>query len=416
MMNSQFHVHAPQGQSESQVEQRFRMINPFYFGTTLWIVALVAYSLAWSDLCRPLDSGLFLLLLLLVMSFLVLGFVFRNSFYVSTKNIFDPKRMKKLTALICAVMAIGMVYQRYVPLVHVIQGQAYNAIDIDIPLLGTVFTALALYQSFRLSFVYQITKSRTALIQLGSILAILILAVQRQNIMVCVAGILLAIWTCRKRIGQASIFRQFGLFLILIIVVMAVLFAFGTIGNARYGIWSWDDSSMIAALGHMNSGWPAWLPKEYFWTYIYLVSPIANLNNNILNVIPQNDLLPLFWLLVPSSIGKYFIPHGLNPFLIQPTLTVCTSYVTSYLIDGYGGMLLFMVFQQILMAVITTFAGREQGSARFASLCAIIYYIGLTIFDNPSTYLITAYLSFIIIVHSLWSSPRGRHLLSVDYE
>lgn len=416
MMGSQSHNRTPQGQAGSQGGQRLRMANPFYFGAALWTIALVAYGLAWSDLCKPLDGGLLSLLLLLIISFLALGFVFRNLLYVSANSVSDPERMKGLTVLICAVMLAGMAYQRYVPLVNVIQGRAYNATEIGIPLLGTICTALALYQSFRLSFAYQITRSRTALVQLGAIIAVLVLAVQRQNIMVCIVGALLAIWTCRKRTGHTSALRQCGLLLALIVVALVLLFVFGALGNARYGTWSWDDSSMIAALGYVNGGWPAWLPKEYLWFYVYLVTPIANLNNNVFSVMPQDNLRLLFWLLVPSSMGKYFLPQGLGPFLVQPTLTVCTSYVNSYLVAGYDGMLLFMTLQQLLIAVVAAFAVRERGSAKFAALSAVVYYVGLTIFDNPSTYLITAYLSLVVIAHSLWSSWRRGRLLSVDHE
>lgn len=384
------------------------MINPFYLGGMLWAIVLFCYELRWSDLCRPLEPGLLAFILVLIASLFVIGFLFRDVLTFS-REVTDFKDARRLTALICIVLLSGMIIHRSVPLLSVFQGKAYNTQDVGTPLVGTFFTALALWQSFRLSLAFELTRSKSAFRQLGLIFLILLLCVQRQNIMVWLVGVLCAIWVCRRRKQMRSLGKRLRLVFLLLVVIAVALFVFGAIGNARYGLWSWDDSSMISALGYLNSRYPNWLPKEYFWAYIYVVTPLANLNNNIVTILPSGETTAILSLLIPSSIGERLLPGVLpSPYLIQPSLTVCTSYVNSYLLGGYSGMLLFMMLQQLLMMLVMAFAVHEKGDSKYAGLLCVAYYIAMTIFDNPSTYLITSYMSIVVVAHRCWRLVRKK--------
>lgn len=384
-------------------EKSWRIANPFYLVAALWVAILVFYSLSWSNLCTVLDPLLIVFVLVLILSFVLFGRYFQNQLMIQHVNEHNERQMEITSTVICLVLVAGMVYNANIPLLAVLQGQPYNTEVTNLPIVGTFFTATALWQTSRLCYCYQVDNTRSTLIQLIVLFSFFLITVQRQNIMVCILAVIFSIWTCSYKGKHYSASASAMAIILLLTVLMAALFVFGAIGNARYGTWLWNDSSMISAVGEINDGYPAWLPREFIWAYVYLVSPLANLNNNLSNVTPIGDFWLVILQLLPSSLSRRMMPaFEIAPYLVQPSLTASTAYVGPYIIGGSIGMFVFMAAQQLLIFIMMTAALHDRGSAKFAGIFAVFYYAGLTFFDNPSSYLITSYLWCVVVLHSYW--------------
>ena len=384
-------------------EKDWRIANPFYLVAVLWVAILLFYSLSWSNLCAPLDSLLVIFVLVLILSFLLFGHIFQNQLMIQLADEHNGRQMEITSAVICLVLAAGMMYNANIPLLAVLQGQPYNTEATNLPVVGTFFTSVALWQTSRLCYSYQVENRRSTLIQLVVLFSFFLITVQRQNIMVCTVAIIFSIWTCSYKGKHYSARAKVMAIFLLLLALIVVLFVFGAIGNARYGTWSWNDSSMISAVGEINDNYPSWLPREFIWAYVYLVSPLANLNNNLHSATPTGNFWLVILQLLPSSLSRRMMPAvEATPYLIQPSLTASTAYVSSYIIGGSIGMFVFMAVQQLLIFIMMVAALHDRGSARFAGIFSVFYYAGLTFFDNPSSYLITSYLWLVVVLHSYW--------------
>lgn len=403
-VNSVFRASVGFGHQNKDNEKVRRLANPFLLVAALWISILILYSFSWSNLCTALSPLLILFIALVILTFLLLGHLCRDCLVIHSSDEPSQRMIEITTAVICAVVVAGMIYNKSIPLLVVLQGNAYNSDVTNLPVIGTFITAVAIWHAARLSYYYRDNRSFRILIQLLAIFSLFILTVQRQNLMVCIIAVIFSAWSCRYQ-GKHFIKRTRMVAPFLLALSLAVaLFVFGAIGNARYGTWSWNDSSMISALGEINDRFPSWLPREYAWAYVYLVSPLANLNNNIQNVLPEGGLGLALLQLLPSSVAKRMLPAStaITPYLVQPSLTASTSYVNAYVTGGFMGMFVFMCIQQLLIFMMMKAALNDKGSAKFAGAFSVFYYAGLTFFDNPSTYLITSYLWIVVILHSYW--------------
>ncbi|MGI6217475.1 MAG: hypothetical protein ACOYIK_07680 [Coriobacteriales bacterium] len=395
-------IHIGSTRQRIDPDKGWRLANPFFLVAALWITILLLYGAAWSNLCTTLNPYLVIFLVLLICSFLLFGYMFRDQLVVQRTAKPNLHVIELTTLIICLVLIAGMVYNSNVPLLAVLERQTYNSKATNLPLIGTFFTAAAIWHISRLGYWYQIYKSRHILVQIVAIFSLFLITVQRQNIMICTFSVLFAFWTFRNKGKHFSKSSKIISSLLLFLFIAVALFVFGAIGNARYGRWSWNDSSMISAVGDINDSYPAWLPREYIWVYVYLVSPLANLNNNMQTVAPMGKVGLIFLQLLPSSIANRILPTStaITPYLAQPSLTASTSYVNAYIMDGVTGMYLFAIIQQLLILVMMIAALHDRESAKFAGVFSVFYYAGLTFFDNPSSYLITSYLWIIVVLHS----------------
>lgn len=373
-----------------------RRLNPFYLAAFAWLLVLMLYSLGWSDLNRPLDSSLVFFVPFSITIYLFLGFILSRKSEPAVLDV-PVERTKTATLVIMVVFISGIFMQRSFPVINILTGRSYDDGLTGIPFIGAFFTAYALFHSFRLSYLYVMTKKRQYLVEYLLIFAYFLLMIERQNIAFCALGFALA-WFLNRKSNQksVSIWKKLFTFMIILIAIGIALFVFGVIGNTRYGLWTWDDSSMISAVGYMNDKWPTWLPKQYFWFYTYMASPLANLNNNVQMVPSSGSIIYLLAQFFPSSITGRMGYVESTAFLFQPSLNVSTAYVQPYLGMGMGGIYVYF-FVTSFVAFLVLYCPMESGSLSFAIRGASCYFLLLMVFDNPSTYLTTGYLMIISV-------------------
>jgi len=145
-----------------------------------------------------------------------------------------------------------------------------------------------------------------------------------------------------------------------IVILILGLYLFGLAGNYRMQNdysekSSIEDSSLILNIGKANQKFQnSKIPDPLFWTYIYISSPISNLqlNENLVSI--DSDDVNF------KSMSEYIIVNFLpdvisnrvysnlsikyRPWLITPEFTASSAFIMPYLIMGWGGLYVFLLY------------------------------------------------------------------------
>lgn len=165
------------------------------------------------------------------------------------------------------------------------------------------------------------------------------------------------------------VYMLFGMFLIylmsgknamktllkLIPFAILALYMFGIMGNLRIGD---PDGKLIKQWGGATETFDkSGVPSEFFWSYVYITSPLGNLQNAVdqykLIDRPSTGVLPLVVNeILPMFISKRVdLPDLTNRdyYYVDPTMVVGSTYFDPFLTWGWGGMIL--VFLCILFYI-----------------------------------------------------------------
>lgn len=379
------------------------MLNIFYAYGLVWLSILFLYFLGWSSLCTNLDTYLIIFIIFMIISSFIIGFLLRKNlqFRVLKEN---PHQKTTTTKIFAFLFFLEIVFEWKIPLISVLKGQSYADISfLGIPNFHIIISSLAIFYSFYLAYIYVCFKEKKTLLEFLVILLYFILLMQRQNIMICLVVFMNMIYLNYRSNSKFEIKNKLKNVL-LVASVIVLLFFFGAFGNMRYGNkWSWNDSSMIESLGRMTEKYPKFIPKEYFWSYIYLVSPLVNLNHNIKEHIPSNNYLKAFTEYIPDFINNNLFRTEREKILLPvSSLNASTSYVRTYNSIGYIGMYLLFLVQTIFCAFVVVRSNKNNSYMHIVIINALLYFYLFTFFMNTFTYSITC----CIALYALFFSSR----------
>ena len=377
------------------------MNNIFYGYGILWTIILILYFLGWSDLCLPLDNYLLTFLVISISISFIIGYFMRKKLkFVKLEN--NPHKNRNITYILVILYVVEMLYTRQIPLLNVISGFSYKQSGFSgIPNLHLLITSFSIFYSFYLSYIYACFKEKKVLFEYLLIIMYFILLVQRQNIVICIIGFLNIMYAANSEYITKKIKSKKSKFMIILLCIL-LSFSFGVLGNIRYGnSWNWNDSSMITKLGKQNDQYPKYLPNEFFWSYIYLVSPLVNLNYNIKMNEPTNNLHKTTMEFVPEFIRNKLIKEKTDKIMLPvSSLTASTSYVKVYINSGYSGMYIMFLFQIIVCAFVLN-KTYKRNKKYFIVVCnALGYFLILTFFTNTIVYSITAAMLLFSLISS----------------
>jgi hypothetical protein len=154
-------------------------------------------------------------------------------------------------------------------------------------------------------------------------------------------------------------------------------------------------------------------------TYLYISSPLANLQKNISrndSFLKNRDLKAfIFYALVPSSITvrleKYLkiAPPDIN--LISPYLIVGTCFIYGYYTLGWLGMILMILFLLIFFSLGLAFANRYQifYTTGLAMTSTTSFLMIFSNFINRNDSLILVFL-YPAIFHFIYKSAGNKRL------
>lgn len=381
------------------------MINPWYTHIIVFCISIVTYTFSWSFLYPAVSVELLLFFIgSFLLNFLV-GSAHKKEF--AYKQCVHDDNVAKATRLMCFLWAIQFVYNGGIPLMQVLNGVQYDYTNFGIPTLGvfiTTFTFFLCVYSFHL---YLSLKSKKYLILFLINLAPGVIIFSRgaflMNIVACLFVYLIKTFNnkrsteniAKKRGAIGSIVNVFYATLL----VMFILFSFGFAGNIRNASLFDIDQDMSDALivqtgGATENFMASPIPKEFFWSYLYISSPLANLQYN-LNYFQLKNInvfdLPILIIdtFVPDFMSKrvneFIGRSAVNPVLITPELTVTTIYTKSFIHFSWIGMclmaLFILVFPKIYLSLIL-----KESPFYITGIALLNTMYFFMIFDNMFTF------------------------------
>jgi oligosaccharide repeat unit polymerase len=178
-------------------------------------------------------------------------------------------------------------------------------------------------------------------------------------------------------------------------IVLLAFSIFGYLGDLRSG------REHIISLASPTFDYPDYLPSFFIWVYIYIVSPLNNVNHNVAEIIPLyfpfNIVISIF-----PSVFRDVITSGLdvksyNTELVTEAFNVSSFYQPFLLDFGYKLLpFVLLVFSSISMVVMH----KANNKVPYVIILAIMLHsITLSVFANFFTHIVFVFqmiLSFLI--------------------
>ena len=368
-----------------------RIINPFYLYALGFIFTLCVFSLRWSYIFNvKLGSGL--LTFIFVTSFI--SIILGKLPIVIKKNIFKPIRVSRYNKRAFVLIWIGFIleflYCRSIPLIDVVVFNTGGYRDFTgIPILHVVLSNINYFWGLYIFIQYLSNKEHKYLKKyiLLSYLPYLFL-INRGAI---TQLLLSSIFIYLLYLGHITARK----ILVFVLGGLAFFILFGAIGNARQANTQEDHTAILKMGGATEEFVDSKNPKLLFWGYLYIASPIANLQTAInykKSTVPSLEefinlnidcCMPDF---ISNRIKNYILDDdqtllNSNYYLITEIFNAPSVFFLPYLRCGWLGIIWMYIF--MIIVVLTYCLIIPQSSKYFLiGWSSILSIITLNTFNN----------------------------------
>lgn len=379
-----------------------KITNPNFIYIITFVVPFLFYTLQWSTIYPALTPELLGFYLLTFIIAFVTGILIERLPGFTYKPI-PVFRYNGLVILFLYILyALDCWYMGFVPLLAFYSGNASYAggVEFGIPTIHVLLVTFTLFFAVYLFHQFLSNRKWSILLSYLSTFIPLILTSQRSSIMYIVIASAITFVISQKKIAVRKVVRL-GVFAII------VLYLFGFLGNLRSA--NGDSTFIPRNSGVKEEFLESWIPNEFYWSYLYIASPVANLQNNInieRSVIPNYSEFAVFEM-VPDFLAKKIVQtysltrrefNQINPFL-----NVGTIYARSFSYLSWTGMFIMFFYLMILMNLYYIVI-RQSYMYGTTGLAMMFSMIALGNFDNSITW--SAY-SFPLFYPFLFSIIRG---------
>lgn len=341
--------------SASSIKRKM-LRNPFFVYITIFGSALLVYQFGWSSIYPEMSES--------VLWFFLATFLFAGLAGIVAMPILQ--RMPEHTpdalpswmgwALFAGFVA-DIVYTGGVPLWLLATGADYKYTEFGIPTLHVaIVTFGGTFAAVRFAD-YLYSKDRRYMLQACMPLVYDILIVNRGAALLVLVSFTFILIIKRRKIGARLALSG-------VVVLSATLFIFGLIGDMRSG------DNAIEEVGQPTEQFTeSGIPKTYFWSYVYLTSPIANFVKTVEETPLDDPFIGEFLVseLLPDFISKRVLPlFGAEDRIdfdqISPALNVGTVFARSYVYAAWFGvaamaaMLFAFIMFYLLVMSMTAYA------------------------------------------------------------
>jgi len=351
--------------------------NPFFIYVFGFALTFLVYSLDWSNIYPDLTIDMKIFFTITFFSFLVIGILVHFLKMIKkTPSYTQTILLARCLYTVYFLYLIEFLYYKDIPLLSSLTGvSGVSYMDFGIPLLHGIlisFNSFLIAHSFA---VYMSTKKRKVLIYNLLLYLPALLIINRSII---VFGVLTSVIIYLYYVKKVRFKSQIKLF----VLGLIGLFLFGAIGNLRSG-GDYIYTQSKATPDFMESS----IPKEYYWTYLYVASPLANFQNTVNKKVVDSYYFKgfLFYENLPKIISKNLgEPLGVEKrdlVRIVPWLTVGTTYARSFSYIGWSGPYLLFL-SSLLIYLMVIFLVPKNSNYHVTTIAILSVIILLNIFTN----------------------------------
>ncbi|WP_325086984.1 O-antigen polymerase [Acinetobacter johnsonii] len=354
------------------------ILNPFFYYIFIFLFILFLYLLRWSYLQPLLTFNLviffFVTFLISALGSIVFQNFFHNDIFLSNSG---SNKFVIFFIFLGAVAELG--YQGAIPLIEILKGANYDYTGFGIPTFHVFFLPYISAVGVLSFYGYLVEKNKSKLyIFLFSILFSILIVNRGALIFSFISSILIYL----KYKGGISLKK----ICFTSIAMLVVLYLFGVIGNYRMVSSGYQSQDVIISLGQATPEfYNSSVPNEFFWSYLYIVTPLANLQHQVNNIPVNTDYIDVikYHLLIDFLQKRIFPDEEKKLYLIADEFNVSTMYGEIVQKSGFIGLYIIFFWFLICIFLIAIITPLKYRSPVFALLCSIAI---LTCFTNVITF------------------------------
>jgi len=319
--------------------------------------SLAIYQLGWSEVYPPLSVKLVAFLIASMTAHLIFSRLWAKRKEIKDDQsgpVIEPKLNPWLiTVFLYLLWTIDFLYEGGIPLFKMLLNVPYDYKIFGFPSLHVFTVTFSSFYCIYLLHFFLITKKRIfLLLYLVNISAAILIANRGMLFINLVSSLFLYLLHLKK--------IPFKKLLIGVPVIIILLYLFGVLGTMRVSFESrrkYDEYIFLESGGATVQFKQSTIPKEFFWPYIYISSPLANLQLNI-NTYPvksitiQQALLYINneWLFESLSkrINRIAGVEREKENTIKEQFNATTVYSRSYSYLGWIGVIAMGIFILLL--------------------------------------------------------------------
>lgn len=324
-----------------------KFTNPNFIYIAVFTIPVAVYSLGWSTIYPELTSDLLFFYIKTFVIALIAGVIIDQL----PGYVFRPIPVSRYNGAVIVflylVYLLNFLYIGYIPLFAFTSGAlGYGREDIGIP--GVQLPLVTFTAFFAIYIFHQYLSHRTwkLLLLYLSTFVPFVLMLTRSSIMHVIISSVFMFVISQKRIAAKKVFTVF-------ISGIAALYLFGFLGNIRSA--GGDPTLIPKWSGATEEFLESSVPKEFYWSYLYISSPLANVQNNIKH---EPRVHPDYKSFVILEMWPNFISKNLAKIIevsprwftqINPWLNVGSMYVQPYSYLSWTGMYVIFIYIMFLM-------------------------------------------------------------------
>lgn len=355
--------------------------NPFFIYIIGFGIVLLTYLLRWSDLFPPISASLFIFMIATFVISFFLGVLLQKLKKIEYRPI-EWKSNKGTLVVLWIGYALEFAYNGGVPLLMVLAGNRdFNYQTFGIPTFHVILVTfngfLSVYLFHQLISDFRPRRLITFLLSVAPY----ILIVSRGAFLITMTSCLFVFLLSLRSIRPRIIFT-------LSILILGSFYLFGIFGNLRITHGATTTSEYILEISKVTDDFKeAFVADEFIWVYMYVASPMANLQTTINQSKPQDRSFARFIIHEPlpdfiaKRIGNMFNAVRRDVPRVAGWLTVSTFYARSFSSLGWPGMILIFLF--FISVNIFYLLALKKSSEYYVTGLAILNTIVLyNTFDN----------------------------------
>lgn len=365
-----------------------------YFPCFVYVISfgslLLLYQIGWSDLFPKLDGFLLYFLIGTIVLSLILTFLQKRILSINVNDVnLKPLFVKRALYFIGIGYLLDFLYESSIPIVKTFFVSSYSYIDFNgIPTFHPMLGTFNIFFSILMADRYLANRNRSFFFQFILTLIPFVLIMNRGAFMIVFAAAIFLYLMRLKSLNFKSIIMS-------ITVIGFVLYFFGVVGNIRAEQTKDDKEFLLRVAGATDSFIDSGVPVEFYWSYIYIISPMGNLQNLIIEKEDQFNIhnVGLFTTtqLFPDFMSKRLVSlfgydevlekEDPSTYLVTPLLNAPTVYYGSYLLLGSIGLAVMYVVI-MFSALIYPFLIKRNSKYYLTAIASLNAIILLSTFNN----------------------------------
>lgn len=352
--------------------------NPLYIYLIGFALSFLVYLLDWSELYPDVSTSMIIFFSITFFCFGCFGLAISYLKLIQKTYSKTSTMQIVISAFILLFFyLIEFLVEGDIPLISKLLGKAgVHYMEFGIPLLhGTLIS----FNSFLIAHTFSTYLSTKNKLLLKIYLLLYIPALLFFSRSILMLGLLTSVFIYIHYSDKLKFNNQ----LKLLALGVVALYLFGVLGNLRSGGDYIYEQSM-ATEEFMESS----IPKEFYWTYLYVASPLANFQNTVNKTqkVEKDFVGFIFYENMPQIISKNLgkplqIPQRDLVRLI-PWLTVGTTYAKSISYLGWLGPYLLFICNLVVYLAIIMFMVPRRSNYHITTLSILSVIILLNIFAN----------------------------------